>query len=114
MAFGGWDPGRQTRPQMAPHQPVASQQAANYRRGYPLRACGTCIMYWHRNTGKQFGGCTKVAGNISPYGLCDFFAQLNNPWGNLMPAQARAQMEQFYDASRGDTSSPTPAPPVTR
>ena len=81
---------------------------ANYRRGYPLRQCGVCVNYWHRDTGKLFGGCTKVTGkNISPYGICDLFSQLNNPWGNKMPAPARQQMEQFYDASRGD--GPTPA-----
>jgi len=82
----------------------STQDAANYGRGYPLRQCGVCYHYKHTPDRELSGRCSKVAGKISPYGLCDWFMQMQNPWGNRMPAQARAQMEQFYDAARGDAS----------
>src|SRR5262249_46531391 len=87
---------------------LVSQAEAGYRLGMPLRQCGLCYMYWHRNTGKKFGGCTKVTGNISPYDICKFFNQLPNSWGNLMPAEARRQMEQFYVGSRAAASQAAP------
>jgi hypothetical protein len=81
--------------------PQRSQASVHYRRGYPLRQCGLCVMYWHRDTHKAFGGCTAVTGNITPYGLCDLFYQLRNPYGSKMPGECRRNMEKYYDECRG-------------
>jgi hypothetical protein len=79
-----------------------SKAQVNYRRGYPLRQCGVCMMYWHRNTHQMYGGCTDVEGNITPYGLCNLFSQLTNPYGNTMHKDHRREMERFYNESRGE------------
>src|SRR5215471_7854317 len=79
-----------------------TQGQVNYRRGYPLRQCGVCVMYWHRHTHQMYGGCTAVEGNITPYGLCDLFYQLRNPFGHKMHRDHRAEMEKYYDRCRGE------------
>ena len=74
-----------------------SQPAAGYQRGYPLRSCGTCLNYWHREHGTAFGGCTRVAGNISPYGICvKFFDPIRNPFGSLT-REDRHALGRAYD-----------------
>lgn len=44
-----------------------SQAEANYRRGSADKACALCTMF------RPPGSCTKVAGEISPRGVCDYF-----------------------------------------
>jgi hypothetical protein len=61
-----------------------SQQQANYRRGFPMHQCGTCVMYTHGAKGLRFGGCTKVSGQITTYGQCDLYAELGNPFGSVL------------------------------
>ena len=100
MNFGSWGHGPPTSVMRRPAPGRVDKNQARYRRGYPLRSCGTCSMYWHREHGKNFGGCTKVEGDITPYGMCDFFSQLPNPYGH-MHVDDRQRMERFYDEARG-------------
>jgi hypothetical protein len=73
-----------------------SQQSVNYRRGSPVRCCGMCVNYWHRDTKKVFGGCTEVTGNITPYGVCDLFYNIRNPFGPVLDAQEQQQLENWF------------------
>ena len=77
------------------------QQHVDYRRGYPLRQCGVCAMYTHGNAGGQFGGCTAVTGQITPYGYCDLFTQLRNPYGHRASPAHRRAIENIYDHAHG-------------
>jgi hypothetical protein len=102
MTFGEWHAtGQPVSVMRKPPPGRVGKNQAMYRRGYPLRSCGTCSMYWHREHEKQFGGCTKVEGDITPYGICDFFRQLDNPYGNHVSREDRHRMERFYDEARG-------------
>ena len=77
-----------------------SQQQVRYRRGYPMRQCGTCSMY-RKGSATSFGRCTAVSGQITPYGLCDIFDQLNNPYGNRLTSAHRHAMNEIYDHAHG-------------
>jgi len=78
-----------------------TQAQVDYRRGYPLRQCGVCTMYTHGGGGGQFGGCTAVTGQITPYGYCDLFRQLRNPYGHRATRQHRKAIEDIYDHAHG-------------
>jgi hypothetical protein len=83
------------------HPGMVDQASARYRRGYPMRQCSVCTMYWHRDNGALYGGCTKITGDITPYGLCDYFRRLNNPFGNRLTSAHRDAMEQIYNHAHG-------------
>src|SRR6516165_7237726 len=81
-----------------------AQQQVNYRRGYPMRQCAVCSMYAKKSAPAAFGSCTAVTGKITPFGLCDLWKTLNNPWGNRLTTQHRRAMERIYDHARGHSS----------
>ena len=80
-----------------------NQRQVRYRRGYPLRQCGVCSMY-RKGGGTGFGRCTNVTGQITPYGLCDIFDRLNNPYGNRMTGRHERAMADIYDHAPGYSS----------
>ena len=80
-----------------------TQAQVRYRRGYPIRQCGVCAMYRKGGT-TQFGRCTAVTGQITPYGLCDIFDRLNNPYGNRMTGRHERAMHDIYDHAHGYSS----------
>jgi len=70
-----------------------SPDAANYRLGGDGQGqCGKCSMYTHSGKARN-GGCTLVAGPITPYGVCDYVAMMPNPSGPMAQEEriARAQ-----------------------
>ena len=80
-----------------------NQAQVRYRRGYPLRACAVCTMY-RKGGGGTLGRCTAVTGQITPYGLCDIFDQLRNPYGHRVTREHRRAMENIYDHAHGYSS----------
>jgi hypothetical protein len=56
-----------------------SQQQANYRMGNPRRSCGLCANFTG-SAGSAPYQCTKVEGEISPYGFSDWYARQDNPF----------------------------------
>jgi len=81
-----------------------AQAQVDYRRGYPMRQCSVCSMYTHDADGHQYGGCTSVSGQITPYGVCDLFDRLNNPYGNRMTKYHEAHIHNTYDHAHGYSS----------
>ncbi len=83
--------------------PKLSQQAANYRRGTPVKQCAVCV-YFSKASGDANGCCSKVAGKISPYGVSDSFYNARNDFGpRLGPAEVGAideMMQSEPDKSR--------------
>jgi hypothetical protein len=60
-------------------QGKVSQQQANYRMGNPQRSCGLCQNFTG-SAGSDPYQCTKVAGDISPYGFSDEYTRQDNPF----------------------------------
>jgi len=60
-------------------QGKVSQQQANYRMGNPLVNCGLCQNFTG-SAGTDPYQCTKVAGDISPYGFSDQYVRQDNPF----------------------------------
>jgi hypothetical protein len=56
-----------------------SQEQANYRMGNPQRSCGLCANFTG-SAGEGAYQCTKVEGEISPYGFSDWYARQDNPF----------------------------------
>ena len=56
-----------------------SQQEANYRMGNPMRNCGLC-QYFTGSAGSDPYQCTRVDGEISPYGFSDQYGRQDNPF----------------------------------
>jgi hypothetical protein len=82
-----------------------TQEQVNYRRGYPMRQCSVCSMYTHKANEGASGGCTAVSGPITPYGLCDLWHCLPNPYGHKLTAEHRRVMEDAYDHAHGYSTS---------
>jgi hypothetical protein len=59
-----------------------SQASVNYRRGIGAQ-CAKCTMYTHGAGEGTFGGCTHVTGQITPYGVCNDYERMANPFGPL-------------------------------
>lgn len=76
-----------------------SQQEANYRNGNLIYHCGLCKNF----EGAANGTCTKVEGNIIPYGLSDEYDGFPNPIKHLTPPQFQPQTTGSANAG--------PAPP---
>ena len=72
--------------------PSLTQAQVNYRRGFAADQCGKCSMYTHGSNGGQYGRCTLVTGQITPYGVCDRLERLVNPFGRLAHHQRVAHM----------------------
>jgi hypothetical protein len=80
-----------------------SQQQANYRMGNPMRSCGLCQNFTG-SSGSDPYQCTKVAGDISPYGFSEYYARQDNPFlagfqasfdeGSETPAEDAAATEE--------------------
>jgi hypothetical protein len=79
-----------------------SQQQANYRMGNPQRSCGLCQNFTG-SAGSDPYQCTKVAGDISPYGFSDWYARQDNPF--LPGVQA-----SFDEGSEPETPAEDAAP----
>jgi hypothetical protein len=60
-------------------QGKVSQQEANYRMGNPQRSCGLC-QYFTGSDGPGAYACTKVDGEISPFGFSDLYGRQDNPF----------------------------------
>lgn len=80
-----------------------SQQQANYRMGNPQRSCGLCQNFTG-SAGSNPYQCTKVAGDISPYGFSDWYARQDNPF--LPGTQA-----SFDEGSETETPTEEPEQP---
>jgi hypothetical protein len=71
-----------------------TQKEANYRRGDPVNHCGICKFYQGHHR------CSKVLGDITPYGLSDLYAPDTNPFGKtLAPAEIAAIKNMAADAA---------------
>jgi hypothetical protein len=71
-----------------------TQAEADYGRGDPVNHCGICVHYmgYHR--------CTKVMGDISPYGLSNMYQAERTPFGRtLVPAELAAIKRMAADAA---------------
>lgn len=73
-----------------------SQDEANYRDGNLTYHCGLCKNF----EGAANGTCTKVIGDISPYGLSDEYDGVQNPLLHLTPAANRPPKGGFKVAQR--------------
>lgn len=61
----------------------ASKAEARYRTGSAARHCSLCTMW------RPPASCTKVAGDISPQGLCDYFEKKPSVAANIRDLMAR-------------------------
>jgi hypothetical protein len=77
-----------------------SQQEANYRDGNLIYHCGLCKNF----EGAANGTCTKVEGNIIPYGLSDEYDGFPNPLKHKTPPR-------FRPGPRTGDANAGPAPP---
>jgi hypothetical protein len=64
--------------------------------GSPVSKCGNCVYYNIGNRTFQFGRCTKVAGSISTYGMCDLYERIRNPFPPALNPQEFQQLEDWY------------------
>jgi hypothetical protein len=70
-----------------------TQAEAKYGRGNPIDHCGICVYYQgaHR--------CSRVMGNVSPYGLSNQYKAQINPFGKTMsPGEKIAVKNMAADA----------------
>jgi hypothetical protein len=71
-----------------------TQAEVAYQRGNPIAHCGVCVHYMGYNR------CTKVMGEISPYGISHLFRPEANPFGKtLAPQEITAIKAMAADAS---------------
>jgi hypothetical protein len=56
---------------------------------------------YRKSASGQYGGCTAVTGQITPYGLCDLWDMLRNPYGHRMTPGHRLAIENIYDHAHG-------------
>lgn len=81
----------------------ATKAQAAYHAGATIRHCGLCTMF------RTPSECTVVAGQISPYGLCDkYYKARANPFPR---AQVQAQNARL---ARGEGPGPNGPRPVPR
>jgi hypothetical protein len=70
-----------------------TQAEAHYRRGNPINHCGVCVYYQGHHR------CSRVMGNISPYGLSDVYQHEQNPFGKVLaPHEVTAVKMMSKDA----------------
>jgi hypothetical protein len=83
---------------------------ARYGRGDPVTSCGTCRYYQGHHR------CSKVMGDITPYGICDYFLAEKNPFGKtLSPNEIAAIKNMAADASdRSGAPAQGPMPGIAR
>jgi hypothetical protein len=90
-----------------------TQPEANYRRGNPINHCGVCVFYQGHHR------CSRVMGDISPYGLSNVYRHDVNPFGKtlapneveaikLMAADAADRSGQVQAPSRTGLMAPAP------
>lgn len=84
-----------------------NQQQVRYRRGYPLYQCSVCSMY-RKGGSTNFGRCTDVTGQITPYGMCDLIHRLDNPYGNHATRAHQKAIADIYDHAHGYASPASP------
>lgn len=54
-----------------------------------------------KDAGAKYGRCSNVTGYITPYGVCDIFARLRNPYGNNLTREHEQAIGQIYDHAHG-------------
>src|SRR5262245_16006073 len=83
-------------PAMAGGGGKVSKAQCHYRRsiGTP-NSCGVCDQYTHGEDRAAMGGCVTVEGDISAWGLCDYFKAAPNPWPPLSP-QVKVQLAERH------------------
>jgi hypothetical protein len=77
-----------------------SQQQANYRMGNRQRSCGLCANFTG-SAGEGAYQCTKVEGEISPYGFSDWYARQDNPF----IAGVQASFDEGSEAETEDAAA---------
>jgi hypothetical protein len=82
-----------------------SQQQANYRAGSPLKNCGLCQHFTGSESSEPYA-CTRVAGEISPFGFSDEYGKQDNPF--------RENDEDHRYAMQGGNVVPRNAPQTVR
>ena len=82
-------------------QGKVSQEQANYRMGSPVRSCGLCQNFTGSD-GTDPYQCTKVAGDISPFGFSDEYTRQDNPF--------LAGEQSDYGEGEAETPAETAAP----
>jgi hypothetical protein len=71
-----------------------TQAEANYGRGDPINHCGICVFYQGHHR------CSKVLGDISPFGISDVYKADTNPFGKtLAPNEITAIKAMAADAA---------------
>jgi hypothetical protein len=71
-----------------------TQLEANYRRGNPINHCGICVYYQGHHR------CSKVLGDISPFGLSDPYKADTSPFSKtLTPNEVTAIKNMALDAA---------------
>jgi hypothetical protein len=83
-----------------------SKQEAHYRPGTTHRFCEACSMflYPHRDTKDGDGGCSLVAGNISPAALCDHFERQKERAAGGPADQDESHRGVYYERVKGVAS----------
>ncbi len=72
-----------------------SPEEAQYGKGSPVKHCGVCMRFTKDGDGND-GGCTKVQGVISGYGLCQrFYAEAKNPFGPMLGPHERVMINEM-------------------
>jgi hypothetical protein len=71
-----------------------TQREASYGRGDPIDHCGICVFYQGHHR------CSKVLGDISPFGISDAYKRDFNQFGKtLVPNEVAAIKAMALDAS---------------
>ena len=85
-----------------------TQEQCNYRRSNGRNCCGVCNQYVHGEDKAPMGSCVTVEGDISAYGLCDYFASVGNPFGPLPPAQRLRKAQNRLVRAQARMAGPQP------
>ncbi len=81
--------------QVAGDEGKTSPEQAQYGKGSPVKHCGVCMHFTKDGDGND-GGCTKVQGVISGYGLCQqFYAEAKNPFGPVLGPRERGMIHEM-------------------
>jgi recombinational DNA repair protein RecR len=74
-----------------------SQEAANYRRGSPVKCCGNCTNFQGGDS------CAVVESPVSPYGVSDSFAMAKNPFGSTLGPKEIAVINRMMESPQDES-----------